>query len=91
MGVLPVVMSASSAAYSISDSGRRGTPAGIAKIKLDVDAERPLGCLASHRVADGGAHVAALGDVPGAAEATRWSSSGPAPAMSPTARPATDL
>jgi hypothetical protein len=34
-----------------------------------VDAEQPLRCLASHRVGDGGAHVAALGDVVGVAEA----------------------
>ena len=30
---------------------------------------QPLGCLAAHRVGDGGAHVAALGDVAGVAEA----------------------
>ena len=34
-----------------------------------MDAEQPLGCLAAHRVGDGGAHVAALGDVAGVAEA----------------------
>ena len=34
-----------------------------------MDAEQPLGCLAAHRVGDGGAHVAALGDVTGVAEA----------------------
>ena len=30
---------------------------------------RPSRCLAAHRVGDGGAHVAALGDVAGVAEA----------------------
>ena len=34
-----------------------------------MDAEQPLGCLAAHRVGDGGALVAALGDVAGVAEA----------------------
>ena len=34
-----------------------------------MDAEQPLGCLAAHRVRDGGAHVAALGDVARVAEA----------------------
>ena len=34
-----------------------------------MDAEQPLGRLAAHRVGDGGAHVAALGDVAGVAEA----------------------
>ena len=34
-----------------------------------MDADQPLGCLAAHRVGDGGAHVAALGDVAGVAEA----------------------
>ncbi len=34
-----------------------------------MDAEQPLGCLAAHRVGDGGAHVAALGDVARVAEA----------------------
>ena len=33
-----------------------------------MDAEQPFGCLPSHRVGDGGAHVAALGDVAGVAE-----------------------
>jgi hypothetical protein len=36
---------------------------------VDVDAEQPFGCLAAHRVGDEGAHVAALGDVAGVAEA----------------------
>jgi hypothetical protein len=30
----------------------------------------PLGCLPAHRVGDGGAYVAALGDITGVAEAT---------------------
>ena len=34
-----------------------------------MDADQPLGCLAAHRVGDGGALVAALGDVAGVAEA----------------------
>jgi hypothetical protein len=34
-----------------------------------VDAEQPVGCLPSHRVGDGGAHVAALGDITGVAKA----------------------
>ena len=34
-----------------------------------MDAEQPLGRLAAHRVGDEGAHVAALGDVAGVAEA----------------------
>jgi hypothetical protein len=34
-----------------------------------VDAEQPLGRLTSHRVGDGGAHVAALADITGIAEA----------------------
>ena len=34
-----------------------------------MDAEQPLGRLAAHQVGDGGAHVAALGDVAGVAEA----------------------
>ena len=34
-----------------------------------MDAGQPLGCLAAHGVGDGGAHVAALGDVAGVAEA----------------------
>ncbi len=34
-----------------------------------MDADQPLGCLAPHRVGDGRAHVAALGDVAGVAEA----------------------
>ena len=34
-----------------------------------MDAEQPLGCLAAHRVRDGGAHVAPLGDVARVAEA----------------------
>ena len=34
-----------------------------------MDAGQPFGCLAAHRVGDGGAHVAALGDVAGVAEA----------------------
>ena len=34
-----------------------------------MDAEQPLGRLAAHRVGDGGAHVAALGDIAGVAEA----------------------
>ena len=33
-----------------------------------MDADQPLGRLAAHRVGDGGAHVAALGDVAGVAE-----------------------
>ena len=37
--------------------------------QVDVDAEQPFGRLAAHRVGDGGAHVAALGDVAGVAEA----------------------
>ena len=37
--------------------------------QVDVDAEQPLGRLAAHRVRDGGAHVAALGDVARVAEA----------------------
>ncbi len=37
--------------------------------QVDVDAEQPLGCLAAHRVRDGGAHVAPLGDVARVAEA----------------------
>jgi hypothetical protein len=36
-----------------------------------VDAEQPVGCLAAHRVGDRGAHVAALGDVAGVAQAVR--------------------
>ena len=34
-----------------------------------MDAEQPLGRLAAHRVGDEGAHVAALGDIAGVAEA----------------------
>ena len=34
-----------------------------------MDAEQPLGRLPSHRVGDEGAHVAALGDIAGVAEA----------------------
>ena len=34
-----------------------------------MDAEQPRGCLAAHHVSDGGADVAALGDVAGVAEA----------------------
>ena len=34
-----------------------------------MDADQPFGGLATHRVGDAGAHVAALGDVPGVAEA----------------------
>ncbi len=37
--------------------------------QVHVDADQPLGCLAAHRVGDGGAHVAALGDVAVIAEA----------------------
>ena len=37
--------------------------------QVDVDAEQPLGCLAAHRVRDGGAHVASLGHVARVAEA----------------------
>ena len=42
-----------------------------------MDAEQPLRCLAAHRVGDGGAHVAALGDVPGVAEAAHQLRPGP--------------
>ena len=37
--------------------------------QVEVDAEQPLVRLAAHRVHDGGAHVAPLGDVAGVAEA----------------------
>ena len=37
--------------------------------QVEVDAEQPLGRLAAHRVRDGGAHVAPLGDVARVAEA----------------------
>jgi hypothetical protein len=37
--------------------------------QVHVDAEQPFGCLPSHRVGDGGAHVAPLGDITGVAEA----------------------
>ena len=37
--------------------------------QVRMDADQPLGRLAAHRVGDGGAHVAALGDVAGVAEA----------------------
>jgi len=37
--------------------------------EVQVDAEQPGGCLAAHRVGDGGALVAALGHVPGVPEA----------------------
>jgi hypothetical protein len=36
--------------------------------QVHVDAGQPVGRLAAHRVGDGGAHVAALGDVAGVAE-----------------------
>jgi hypothetical protein len=34
-----------------------------------VDADQSLGCLAAHRVGDGGAHIPALGDIAAIAEA----------------------
>ena len=37
--------------------------------QVDVDADQPVGCHAAHRVGVEGAHVAALGDVAGVAEA----------------------
>ena len=45
--------------------------------QVGVDAEQPLGCLAAHRVGDAGAHVAALGDVAGVAEAAHQLRPGP--------------
>ena len=42
-----------------------------------MDADQPLGCLAAHRVGDAGAHVAALGDVAGVAEAAHELGPGP--------------
>ena len=53
--------------------------------QVDVDAEQPLGCLATHRVGDTGAHVAALGDVAGVAEAAHQLR--PRPPMRPTSQP----
>ena len=37
--------------------------------QVHVDAEQPLGCLAAHHIGDECAHVAALGDIAGVAEA----------------------
>ena len=37
--------------------------------QVHMDAEQPLGRPAAHRIRDGGAHVAPLGDVAGVAEA----------------------
>ena len=45
--------------------------------QVRVDADQPLGCLASHRVGDAGAHVAALGDIPGVAESAHELGPGP--------------
>ena len=42
-----------------------------------MDAEQPVRCLAAHRVGDGGAHVAALGDVAGVAQAVHQLRPGP--------------
>jgi hypothetical protein len=51
---------------------RRAQGFGVAQRRCEqvgVDADQPVGCLAAHRVGDLGAHVAALRDVPGVAEA----------------------
>ena len=45
--------------------------------QVRVDTDQPLGCLATHRVGDTGAHVAALGHVAGVAESAHQLGPGP--------------
>ena len=59
---------AATAARSCSESAGSGPPRQPRDEQVEVHTEQPVGCLARHRVRDGGALIAALGHVAGVAE-----------------------